>query len=84
MLIGPLFDVFGCELQIQTPKFIINQLIFIIILKFRTQMHMFLYVLNILFCKDEAFVLQNVCPPIFWPFQNKLKIFNFSLFIEDM
>lgn len=47
-------------------------------------MHMFLYVLNILFRKDDAFVLQNVCPPIFWPFQNKLKIFNFSLFIEDM
>jgi len=24
MLIGPLFDIFDCELQIQTPKLIIN------------------------------------------------------------
>jgi hypothetical protein len=80
MFIGPLFDIFDCDLQIQTPKFIINELIFILILKHRMQMHMFLYVLNILFCKDDAFVLQNICPPIVWPFKNKLKSFQF-LFI---
>jgi hypothetical protein len=48
-------------------------------------MHMFLYVLDILFYKDDAFVLQKICPPIFFcPFQNKLQDSNFSLFIEDM